>query len=71
MHEREIIPSSSLEVYLSFESLRHGLRGKAVRMTDQVLFELTPMATLGLALCLAYLKLDRFRYRQTFQEEAQ
>ena len=71
MHERETIPSSSLEVYLNLESLRHDLRGKAVRMTDEVLFELTPMATLGLALCLAYLKLDRFRYRQTFQEEAQ
>lgn len=40
-------------------------------MKDQVLFELTPMATLGLALCLAYLKLDRFRYRHSFQIEAQ
>lgn len=40
-------------------------------MHDRALLELTPMATLGLALCLAYLKLDRFRYRQSFQDEAQ
>ena len=40
-------------------------------MTDQVLFKLTPMATLGLTLCLAYLKLDRFRYRQTIQGRVQ
>ena len=39
-------------------------------MNDQALFELTPMATLGLALCLAYLELDRFHYRQSFQMEA-
>lgn len=35
-----------------------------------MLSELTPLAALGLGLCLAYLKLDRFRYHQSFQIEA-
>lgn len=40
-------------------------------MSNQMLSELTPVSILGLALCLAYLKLDRFRYRESFQIEAQ